>query len=421
MTTARTSAALALVVAGLTLTTTAALDTARAADFEVVYKSCPEDNYYADYDKLSKLKEPPTNCKGSADKLAVGRMVLRLKGDIAPGDADRLKAFLDSQIKAVSGYGYDADGTFITVDMAGDGGSLAGATELGGFFADKYIQTRIVRGSTCAGPCALAFMGGRAQWTRLTRLAIDRRLETGGQLIFRSPLYPPGDAAGQPQAIRDAAGIVQTYAARNDIPPLILAKILSLKQDESFPIDSVFWAKVANITVDGVLPMTKPGDDDNISACLSQVDWTYGLDGEYDEPPQLKNGSDWDEGKIVYRSDSYMLVAAVWASEGYDYWCALNTSRTAEVKIPRQKVRAILGKWQGRNSLLHGDTNEDIDLKGNQIYFSRAPNGFSPTRAQNSLDLLLRDPQTKLATIADPDFKWNPWAKWDPWFELDGP
>lgn len=266
MTVARTSAALAFALAALMLTTTAALDTARAAEFEVVYKSCPADDYYADYDKLTKLKEPPTNCKGSADKLAVGRMVLRLDGDIAPGDAEKLKAFLDSQIKAVSGYGYDADGTFITVEMAGEGGSIAGAVELGGFFADNYIQTRIVRGSTCSGPCALAFMGGRALWTRLTRLAIDRRLEAGGQLIFRSPLYPAASAAADPQSVRDAVGIVQNYAARNDIAPLILAKILGLKGDESFPIDTVFWAKAANITVDGVLPMTKPGDDDYISA-----------------------------------------------------------------------------------------------------------------------------------------------------------
>lgn len=412
----------ALMFAGPMLTAlmlAAAPTAARAADFEVVYKSCPEDNYYADYDKLVKLAAPPTNCKGSADKLANGRMVLRLNGAIAPGDAGRLQALLDSQIRLVTSYGYDGSGTFVTVEMAGDAGSTAGAAELGRFFADQFIQTRIVRGTTCAGPCALAFMGGRALWTRLTRLTLDRRLEAGGELIFRSPLYPAENA--DPQAIRDLAGIVPTYAARYDIAPLLLARIMSLKEGESLPIDTVFWAKVANLTVDGVAPVTNPSDDDYISACLSQVDWSYGLDGDYDEPPQMKSNGDWEEGAIVYRGDAYVLVAAVWSTEGYDYWCALNKSRTAEVKIPRQKVRSVLSKWRGRNSLLHGDTDDDIDLKGNEIYFSRAPNGFRPTRAQNSLDLLLRDPQTKLAATADPNFKWNPWGKWDPWFELDGP
>jgi hypothetical protein len=39
----------------------------------------------------------------------------------------------------------------------------------------------------------------------------------------------------------------------------------------------------------------------------------------------------------------------------------------------------------------------------------------------NGLDLLLRAPETKLAGIADPQFKWNPWADADPWFEHEQP
>jgi hypothetical protein len=111
----------------------------------------------------------------------------------------------------------------------------------------------------------------------------------------------------------------------------------------------------------------------------------------------------------------------VFSFDGDDYWCVLNRSRTAEVKIPRKDVRKVLTAYKGRNSLLAHDTNDDIDLHGNEIYFSKTPNDLRSTRAQNSLDLLLRDPQTKLADIADPDFKWNPWRSWDPWFEREGP
>lgn len=68
-----------------------------------------------------------------------------------------------------------------------------------------------------------------------------------------------------------------------------------------------------------------------------------------------------------------MLVAVIFSFEGYDSWCALNKSRTAEVKIPRKDVRAVLSKWKGRNSLLAHATDDDIDLHGNEIYFSRAP------------------------------------------------
>lgn len=295
---------------------------ARAAEFEVVYKSCPED--FGKDESLAKLREPPKNCKGSADRLVNGIMVLRLVGDIAPGDADKLQQFLDKEIRAVSGYGYDGDGSMVTVEMAGEGGSLTGAIELGTFFTDKMVQTRILRGETCAGPCALAFMGGSTKWTRLTRTTIDRRLETGGKLIFRSPLYP--DTNADAETLRDLMRSVQSYAAHVEIPPLVLAKILRLQQNDSFAIDNVFWAKVANITVDGVKPMSDPTDNNYISACLSQIDWTYGLDGEDGEPPQIYDKDrGWDEGEVSTKTAAYVLVPVVFSFEGYDYWCVCST------------------------------------------------------------------------------------------------
>ncbi len=402
---------------------------AHAADFEVVYKSCPDD----DGELIAKLRGPSTNCKASADLVKRGRVALRLVGDIAAGDADRLKTLLDGQVADVASYGYGAgSGSYVIVEMAGEAGSVDGALELGDFFNHNAVQTRIVNGATCAGPCALAFMGGRAQWGRLTRPAIDRRLEAGGQLVFRSPLYPPADAAANPEKLRGRFRDVQSYAVRADVAPLILAKILALKQDESFPIDSVFWAKVAGIAVDGVLPMNKPSDDDYISACFSQVDWTYGpsgISGEdfglndgKGEPPKLRDDQgNWEEGEVFYRGDGYVITAMVWSYARYDYWCALNTSRTKEVKIPRRKLRAVLSKWVGRNTLLYGNGDEDIDLKGNEIYSSKQPNDLQATRAQNCLDLLLRAPTTKLAAIADATYKWNPWSDADPWFEHDEP
>jgi len=264
-------------------------------------------------------------------------------------------------------------------------------------------------------------MGGRVGWTRLTRRAIDRRLEAGGKLIFRSPLHAPGTA--DPDKLRDMTQSVQTYAAKSDIPPLVLAKILDLKRNQSFPIDNVFWAKLANITVDGVAAVSNPTDNNYISACLAQINWTYGLDGAYGEPPKIFDGTSWDEGTIVDSPDKgkYVLIAVVFSYEGYDYWCAANKSRSEKVWIQRSDIRKILADWHGRNSLLHGDSDENFDLHGNEIYFSRAPNGFEPTRAQNSLDFLMRDPKTKLAAIADPNYKWNPWTEADPWFEMDGP
>ena len=393
---------------------------ARAAQFEIVYKSCANDD---DWEALAKLRDLPTTCNSSAAKIRRGRIAVRLVGDIAVGDAERLKTFLEGHVDNVASFGYSlGGGSYVTVYLAGEGGSVAGAIELGRFFKDNSVMTRIARDARCAGPCALAFMGGRAQWGRLTRTAVERRLEAGGQLIFNSPLYPDGIDASQADALRDRMRSVQGFAAHVGIPPLVLTKILALKRGEAFAIDSVFWAKVANITVDGVLPMTEVDDDASLSACLSQVDWGYGLRGEYSEPPKIEDSdASYSDGKVIHRNKKFVIVAVVWSFARYDYWCAINQSRNASVKIERAKVRAILRTWRGRNTLLVHDYNDDIDLKGNQVYFSKAHNDFADTPAMNSRDLLLRSPATKLSAIADPNFKWNPWTGWDPWFEHEDP
>src|ERR1700680_4025110 len=107
---------------------------ARAAQFEIVYKSCPDD----DGEKLAKLRELPATCNASADKLRRGRFAVRLMGDIAPGDAERLKTFLDGHVDDVATFGYgNGVGSFVTVYMAGEAGSVEGAIELGRFFKDN--------------------------------------------------------------------------------------------------------------------------------------------------------------------------------------------------------------------------------------------------------------------------------------------
>jgi len=116
-----------------------------AAQFEVIYKSCPDDSENAS--DIAQMRQPDTNCKGSADRLILGHMVLRLTGDIAPGDANRLKRFLDDAIKSASAYGYDTRGTYVTVEMAGEGGSVPAPSSSAASFATKPC-----RPASCATP-----------------------------------------------------------------------------------------------------------------------------------------------------------------------------------------------------------------------------------------------------------------------------
>ena len=406
-----------LVILALTAIALACGTNAQAAQFELVFKSCADDDSQ-DWDKL---RASPRNCVSSAEKVRRGRVAVRMTGEIEKGDADRLEKVFEQHAIDGGSFGYaKGGGNYVAVYMSGQAGNVEGAIELGRFFRENAVFTRVARDATCAGACALAFMGGSAQWGRLTRRAVERRLEAGGQLVFKSPIYGIGDAGGDPAAaaerLRERMRAVQSYAVYADIPPLLLNKILALKEADTLPIDTVFWAKVAEIAVDGVLPVTDAKDQDYISACNAQVDWEYGLQREYKEPP-----FDPKDGEIFHRDRKFLIVAVVASYARYDYWCAINTTRTEEVKIARQRVRSILRKWSGRNSLLVRDYNDDLVLKPNQIYFSKAANDFADTRAAYSLDLLLRAPQTKLAAIADPQFKWNPWSDAQPWFEQDAP
>jgi hypothetical protein len=393
---------------------------AHAAQFEIVSKSCPDD----DWEKLNKLPAPPKSCNTSTQKLKGGRIAVRIKGEIAAGDAGRLEQFLAIHVADVASYGYrKGGGTYVTVYMAGEAGDVDAAMELGRFLKDNGVRTRIAHDAVCAGACALAFMGGRENWGRLTRTAVERRLEAGGRLVFRSPL-DVGAGADAVERLRARIASLQSYAAHVDIPPLVLAKIVALKSGESFPIDNVFWAKIAGIIVTGLRPATAHDNDAYIYACQSQADWEYGMGGALKEPPhlQLKNDDgNWTYGDL-HRDKGFVIVAVVYSFSRWDYWCAFNTTRHHDVTLKPAQVRDILKDYAGgHSSLLARIYGDDIVLKPNQIYFSKAQNDFADTRAQNGFDLLSHKPETRLADIADPHYKWNPWSDWDPWFDHDAP
>ena len=157
----------------------APLAAAHAAQFEVIYKSCPED--FGKYKELAKAP-PKTNCKGSADRLINGVMVLRLAGDIAPGDADHLQDFLETQIRSVSGYGYDGDGTMVTVEMVGRRRQFRRRHRARHFLRRQSGADAHPAAARPAPAPARSPSWAARDWTRFSREAIDRRLEAGGQL-----------------------------------------------------------------------------------------------------------------------------------------------------------------------------------------------------------------------------------------------
>ena len=399
-----------LLIAALAIAGTAVPRHAHAADIKIIYKSCPEDSHFD-----GRASGERKNCSNSTAKVSAGRLVLGLSGPIATGDTKRLQQTIDRHVARVQAFGYDGTGTFVTVVMSGSDGAFDEAVRLGRFFKDASVHTLIARGTRCSGACALAFMGGTALWGRLDRPTIERHLETGGALAFDSPFSlartgeKTGPARESPASLRDVAATLNAYAMDVQIAPPLVGKMLQLAGARRLPVNSVFWAKIAEIAVDGAQPPPRVTDDNHISACYAQADWNYGFRRDFSEPPRLQyDNGEWIDAGILHRAEHLLVVSAVVSFGDYDFWCVVNTSKR-KVHITREQIKAILVTEKRRNTLLVTNFDEDIVLKPKEIYFSRRPNDRADRRPRHSLDLLLHPPSTKLDDIADATFKRDFW------------
>lgn len=373
---------------------------AAAAEFEVAFKSCPDQSEDTGKSEIR-------NCAIASGKVRGGRLALRMTGEIAPGDPERLAKAIAANAEAGGSWGSLGEGNFITLMLSGEAGDFDAGIALGRFLQDGWIHTRIVRGARCTGACALAFMGGRAMWGRLTRPAVERRLEAGGVLAFASPLAGLDPAQAAPAVARLRALVA--YAEHAAIAPAILKKIAALESADRFTIDTVFRAKIANIGVEGVRPPAKMEDRNYIDACYAQGDWNYGVFGAYDEPPKLDTtGPDMPDAQVFRRGSGFVVVTAVTSFGNLDYWCAIATGQSGKVTIRRSDVKAWLSKYEGRNSLLAGNAAEDVMLQPDEIHYSKASAGLHDLPATYGLRLLAHPPATRLDAIADPAFKWDP-------------
>ena len=80
--------------------------------------------------------------------------VLQVSGPIERGDARKLEAAIRQE----------QAGAAVVVRLASDGGDIAEAIELGRLFHRHRIRAYVTgAGTTCAGACAIAFLGGRDQ------------------------------------------------------------------------------------------------------------------------------------------------------------------------------------------------------------------------------------------------------------------
>lgn len=376
----------------------------RAAEFDIAFKSCVSARQLGELSKVV-----PGNCAISTERLGHGHLVVRVSGAFKPEDKDRLRTLLAEHLM---GFGalFSRRDAVVTLLMSGDGGDAKAAIEFAGEISWENLKTRVARGHRCTGLCALVFMAGD-----------DRRLEAGGELAFGSfdswP-WPNGDGenkSGRLAHLRKFAVDAISFAHFLRVPLALMVGILKLDAKQVLPIDSVFWAKVAGITVDGARPPLKPTDEHYRNACNSHVDWDYGSELTLDAPPHFPVPDRSEEMSFIRYDDKIVIVGRDIRGSRYDYWCALNLSDETIV-IGRQDIKAMFDEWykpdslgfRKQDDLAYRNYDEDVILKPGTIYFSREPVERYGVRSQNELALLMHPPETKLMSIADPEYRWNP-------------
>ncbi|UIJ85251.1 hypothetical protein LZK77_16165 [Rhizobium leguminosarum] len=174
---------------------------------------------------------------------------LTLRGDIAPGDAERVDSlFKKIDIAAAAAWG----GMVIELDSAG--GSYDEGLSLAATFRRNGIATVVKKGSKCFSACAIAFLGGSKSLDDPTPTTVDdplpdqlpsRSLESGGEIGFHAPFLIVPDteynSATVQEAYRNAVDAISNLVALADslyLAAADLPKLLRPTQTELFLADT---------------------------------------------------------------------------------------------------------------------------------------------------------------------------------------
>ncbi|WP_112311535.1 hypothetical protein [Pseudogemmobacter bohemicus] len=194
--------------------------------------------------------------------LLSGTCSLKLKGDIAAGDAARLEVVLEDE--SLGGgrsagllSGIMAEGKVLCLNSRG--GDDREALALARVIRDRGLITAVPDGAQCIGACAVAFMAGSALSSNSdggARMPM-RVLHTGGILGFHAPALPDSDAALDYLAgLTDTFAGIDSYTPTARFHPQLLTEMLT-HRDPAHPwlIDTTGKAGLYDIRLAGVPPI----------------------------------------------------------------------------------------------------------------------------------------------------------------------
>lgn len=109
-------------------------------------------------------------------------IVYSIDGPITPRTVDELKSYL--QRKNFEGGSIFGQRAVVTLNSTE--GDFEAALALAELFSSRGIETMVLAGASCLGPCAIAFLGGSVSAEEGSK-SISRTLAVGGKLGFHAP------------------------------------------------------------------------------------------------------------------------------------------------------------------------------------------------------------------------------------------
>lgn len=206
---------------------------------------------------------------------------LRITGPFEKGDADRLRALLETLRGRA---GRRPDGSLAVAELSSGGGDILEGVKIGYLFREFDVATLVRRGDRCLSACALAFLGGTARHAS-PEVIVARRLEIGGQVGFHNvflnyqALKNPETTAAETAARQgfevalSGASTLVRYAADMGIAPGFVARLLGRPTEHFDYVDSIETFAALGICPTEALMPAIPRERQAINVCNNALGW----------------------------------------------------------------------------------------------------------------------------------------------------
>jgi hypothetical protein len=234
---------------------------------------------------------------------------LRLEGDIAIGDVEKLQALVGEHQPL------DSD---VILSLNSNGGNLAAALAVADFVHANRVATYVGAGDVCLSSCAWIFLAGQNEWIRSVLFVPARYVHRDGRVGFHAPFndqYPPGKVTDRSAMLlaeeyyeiaRAAIREINARIAPWRISPHLVVELLGKGRTEFYDIDR-FWRLTQNqieMVVDDVGYPAEIGPIQAAAGCDFVYSINFGPSYEYGDttarlqgPPAIHRRSGWMDAK----------------------------------------------------------------------------------------------------------------------------